>query len=339
MVDAPGLRSRRDPVGSKVTLLRTLSAPAGLAPSGLARPALQVRRSPVPTLRCRTIEEGDLDAVVRLLGHAFPARSEGYWRLGLARHVARPLAPHLPRYGYLLEADGEPAGVLLTLHTDQGFKPGGGQRCNLSSFYVDPRFRPQAALLDRIATRNRDITSLNVTPAPHTWPLLEANGYTRHVRGQILAVPSLAKRHAGISIRAVAADDSLDELDPGERRLVRDHVGYGCLGFLWSDGTRHAPLLLQPRRIGVARLVPRLRVPCLYVVYCGAIEDLPRLARPLGRLMVGRYRTPLLLVDAAGPVAGLPGRFFADRGVKYTRGPNPVTPGDLAYTEIVLFGP
>ena len=292
-----------------------------------------------PALRCRAIGEADLDAVVRLLGQAFPARSAAYWRRGFARHVARPLPADLPRYGFLLEADGEPVGVLLTLHTDQGFRPGGGVRCNLSSWYVDPRFRPQAALLDRLAMRNAGVTYVNVTPAPHTWPLLEATGYVRSVAGQILALPALARRHPGVSVRPVAAGDPLDDLDPYERRLLGDHIGYGCLGFVWSDGTESGPIVLQPRRIGLAGLLPGLEISCLQVIYCRSVADLPRIAAPLGRLMLTRHRTPLLLVDAAGPQAGLAGRFFEGRRVKYTRGPNPVAAGDLAYTEIVLFGP
>ena len=43
------------------------------------------------------------------------------------------------------------------------------------------------------------------------------------------------------------------------------------------------------------------------------------------------------LVDACAPVPGLVGRYFADVGPKYAKGPNPPWPGDLAFTEFVVF--
>ena len=45
-------------------------------------------------------------------------------------------------------------------------------------------------------------------------------------------------------------------------------------------------------------------------------------------------------IDANGPLVGLVGRFFADRRPKYYRGDGgPPRLGDLAETELVLFGP
>jgi hypothetical protein len=44
------------------------------------------------------------------------------------------------------------------------------------------------------------------------------------------------------------------------------------------------------------------------------------------------------MVDANGPVAGLGGRYFAERLPKYFRGPVEPRLGDLAYTEAALFG-
>ena len=44
------------------------------------------------------------------------------------------------------------------------------------------------------------------------------------------------------------------------------------------------------------------------------------------------------LVDASAAVPGLFGRYFPDIGPKYAKGPNPPAPGDLAFTEFVVFG-
>jgi hypothetical protein len=58
---------------------------------------------------------------------------------------------------------------------------------------------------------------------------------------------------------------------------------------------------------------------------------------------IGRYlllRTwPIFLADANGPINGLVGKYFADYGPKYFKGPVPPRLGDLSYTELVILGP
>ena len=64
-------------------------------------------------------------------------------------------------------------------------------RCNLSSWYVDPAFRAYATLLVSHALSHRDVTYLNVSAAPHTWPIIEAQGFARYCDGIFVAVPLL----------------------------------------------------------------------------------------------------------------------------------------------------
>ncbi|HXQ12728.1 MAG TPA: hypothetical protein VN805_17185 [Caulobacteraceae bacterium] len=45
--------------------------------------------SSLPKVRCRLIEETDLDAVANLLTRGFPARTRKYWTNALARLAAR----------------------------------------------------------------------------------------------------------------------------------------------------------------------------------------------------------------------------------------------------------
>ena len=56
-------------------------------------------------------------------------------------------------------------------------------RCNLSSWYVEPAFRTYAPLLVSHALRHKDVTYLNVSAAPHTWPIIEAQGFSRYSEG------------------------------------------------------------------------------------------------------------------------------------------------------------
>jgi len=51
-----------------------------------------------------------------------------------------------------------------------------------------------------------------------------------------------------------------------------------------------------------------------------------------------RRARPFLLIDANGPIPGLVGKYFDDRMPRYFRGPQQPRLGDLAYTEIAMFG-
>jgi len=47
---------------------------------------------------------------------------------------------------------------------------------------------------------------------------------------------------------------------------------------------------------------------------------------------------PLLLIDANGQIPGLVGKYFDQTMPRYFRGPTRPRLGDLAYTEIAMFG-
>ena len=295
-------------------------------------------KSEPKSVRCREIRSQDLDAVIALLKRGFPERLEPYWRRGLARQAARALPAGYPIYGYLLEVGGRPVGVLLTFYTATDFRAETTIRCNLSSWYVEPAYRSYATLLDRMPFRDPKVTLFNVTPAPHTRAMHEARGFVRYGLGQILAFPALCRARDEIRLRIVADLDGLDDLDPGERALVRDHLSYGCLCLVWSDGGRGHPLIFQHCQINLGKLLLGAKLPCLHLVYCASLDDLPRISAALGRILLFRFGVPWILLDAEGPIMGLVGRFFPGRAPRYARGPHPVGLGDLAYSEYVLFG-
>ncbi len=301
---------------------------------------LNVSRQPSVRVRCRQIEHDDLDAIVALLTKGFVDRTEDYWRRGLARHASRPQPPDCPLYGYMLESDGRPVGVLLTLHSvieEQGVS---SLRCNLSSWYVEPPFRAQAMMLDKAAQRQPSVTYLNVSPAPHTFALQEARGFQRYCKGQVFSVPALSRVPKDLSARLVTADDPLDDLSLRERTLLRDHADYGCVCIVVTQAEKSEPVIFLKRHIGpFKRTIGGGVVPCFQLVYCRDTADLPRFAGAVGRKLLMRFGIPWIVVDATGPLRGLFGYYFEGRAPKYFRGPVPVRLGDLAYTELMLFGP
>ncbi|WP_245460525.1 MULTISPECIES: hypothetical protein [unclassified Mesorhizobium] len=105
----------------------------------------------------------------------------------------------------------------------------------------------------------------------------------------------------------------------------------GCLSLICVCDGLALPLVLKPRRILHGH------VSCCQVVYCRSHADLVRCAGVVGRFLLRRGQL-LCLVDAMGPVPGLSGRYFPNKGIKYFKGPKSPSPGDLTFTEMVLFG-
>lgn len=299
----------------------------------------ETERSGNPRIRCRQIEPADLASVVSLLHAAFPERSAAYWERGLARLAARELPPGVPRFGYVLDRDGELVGVLLTIYAAVSDGAGTHLRCNLSSWYVAPEIRALGTLLDGQAMRDRSVTYLNVSPAPHTIGMHEARGFRRFCRGQMLAVPALGRPRRGASVRALGPTEDVDLPEP-PRALVRDHAGYGCLCLLCRDGAGSHVVILQRLSLKLSRRHTWLpRLPALQMVYGPAASELPRWLGAIGRHLLLRGEPPFLLLDVDARPPGIVGRHLDGWRPRYARGPHPVPVGDLSYTEITVFGP
>ena len=289
-------------------------------------------------LRCRPIEETDLDTVVGLLAAGFPERPQAYWCDGLARHVARGVPDGVPRYGYLLDHDGVAVGVLLTLYTRIADATGSHLRCNLSSWYVDPKFRAAAPLLDGRAMQDKSVTYLNISASVHTRAIHEARGFRAFVRGQLLAVPSLSRPQRGQRVE-LFSEGHAGILSPRERGLALDHAGYGSLVLVCRDATTARAVVLQPHRIkAVPRWSASPTLACYQIVFAPEPDTLAAWLGAIGRYLLLRHGVLFVMLDANGPLPGVVGRYLHGREPRYARGPHPVPIGDLSYTERVLFG-
>ena len=78
-------------------------------------------------------------------------------------------------------------------------------------------------------------------------------------------------------------------------------------------------------------------VPAMQLGYCRSIDDYVRCAGAIGRYLLRRGK-PVVIVDANGPIAALPGIYSEARGRKYFKGPHQPRLGDLADTELAIYG-
>jgi hypothetical protein len=287
-------------------------------------------------LRCREISEADLDAVADLLTRGFVGRSRHYWMQGLRRQAAREVPNGYPRFGYMLDNDGMPVGVLLLLYSS---RMNGGEtavHCNLSSWYVDPAFRNYAPLLTKIAQKNKEVTYLNISPATWTWPIIEAQGFNSYCSGLFFSLPVLSRLEPGLTVDTISPDaQAIEGLPDPEVELLASHAQYGCLSLVCrTPGGDPFPFILIPMRIRRGWIAP----PAMQLVYCRDIAEYVRCAGAIGRLLI-RHGKLSVILDSNGPVPGLVGIFFRARGRKYFKGPHRPRLADLTDTELVLYGP
>jgi hypothetical protein len=288
--------------------------------------------SVLPAIRCRQIDESDVPAVADLLRRGFPNRNRRFWRRALGELTRREPPPGLPKYGYLLETGGAPVGAILMICSAMRSGDRIAQRCNLSSWYVEPSYRTYAPLLVSQALRHKDVTYLNISAAPHTWPIIEAQGFSRYSEGILLCVPALhwASDSDKVEVLGADAEPPASAVDAFERNILKHHAGHGCISLWCVSGGRAYPFVFRPRLV-------KGFIPCAQLIYCRDMTDFARFSGAIGRYLARRGRG-IVIVDADGPIPGLVGIFRRGSKPKYFKGPQRPRLGDLAYTEYAILG-
>ncbi len=287
--------------------------------------------SPPPKIRARQIADADIETVVNLLTRGFDVRSRHYWQRALTKLKAHPTPDGLPKFGYLLESDGTPVGVVLLIFSTIPAANGKRTRCNVSSWYVEPEFRSYAPMLISQAIKHKNVTYVNVSPAAHTLRIIETQGFSCYCSGQFVGIPAMNVTCADSAARVTGVDVlPAVQFDYAEHELLSIHKAHGCLTLWCETPTGVHPFAFMPRLL-------KGLVPCAQLIYCRDVQEFVRFARPIGRYLTARGR-PFVLIDSNGPISGLVGKYFANKAPKYFKAPDRPRFGDLAYTEAVMFG-
>jgi hypothetical protein len=289
--------------------------------------------SPPARIRCREIEFADIDAAISILKQGFPNHHSNYWSRALARLTQYRGVPGLPKYGYLLEADDRPVGVLLVIYSEAPLGTQTIVRANIASWYVESQYRSHAAILTSRAHASREITYLQLTPARHVVPIIEAQGYRRYADGMFAAAALRCSSVRGAALRAVRKDlrEGAD-LSRAECAVLLDHQSFGCFSLYCTvDGRRHPFVFARRWRRTRFGWLPYARL-----VYCRGLDEFARFAGPLGRYLALRGM-PVVFMEANAPLPGVPGRFL-NEAAKFFKGPHQPRLGDISYTELAIFG-
>ena len=291
-------------------------------------------------IQCREIRSADIDLIASLLHAGFPERRRDHWLLTLNRLAAHSTPAGYPKFGYLLAIDGVPVGVLLIIFSSMVVGGETRVRGNVASWYVEPPFRSHATMLTSRALAHKNVTFVNITPARHTWPILEAQGFTAFGTGQFKAFSALCPGPRGARVTGVTADTAPgDDLSSADITLLLQHASYGCISVICTAAKRRYPFVfLRCTHEWKSTRVPlSLSLPYALLVYCRGLQEFVRFAGPLSRFLAWRGM-PMVFIESNGPIRGLLLGKFSLTGPKFFRGPHPPHIGDIAYTERVMFG-
>src|SRR5262249_62001546 len=99
-------------------------------------------------LAIREILESDSDPVIDLLVRGFP-RARRHWEVRLERLRKRATPLGTPQYGYILEVNGTPVGLVLVISSQRWVGDRQELFSNLSCWYGAPAYRSHATQLFR----------------------------------------------------------------------------------------------------------------------------------------------------------------------------------------------
>jgi hypothetical protein len=196
---------------------------------------------------------------------------------------------------------------------------------------VAPAFRSFGVSLVTRTLKLR-ATHTNVSPAPNVAPIFEALGYRKFCKGLFAAAPSLAGPWGRTGITRISPTSNPGSLAPADDlQMLRDHARFGCVSLWCETQDEGCPFIFRRRFV---KALPG--IPAAQLVFCDSMEQFGRLAGPIGRYLA-LHGMPFVIAPSDGPIPGLNGKYF-DNKPMYFLGSQPPPPGDLAYTEMALFG-
>jgi hypothetical protein len=276
------------------------------------------------------IDDTTLGHAFDLLGRGWPNRSRRFWELGLERlrAIGANAAANVPT-GYLLMAEKQPAGVVLTPATARVGARGEAQTIiNISSWYIDPPHRWLAPVMLRGILRGSPAVFTDLTPTERVQQMLPPLGFQALNDGEtIVVLPYAAMQRAARAAVVELSEVPEPAIAASTWKLLRDHARLGCLAAALADGSSWQPLLFKGRKIR--------NLPAAQLIYCESNSCLHGNLAAVARYLL-RHGTLLLAMDI--PLGGVaPGIERRHRGRRFARGGAFKDRTDYAGSELCLF--
>ncbi len=236
-----------------------------------------------------------------------------------------------PNLGWVLDQNGRIVGFLGAIHAEREIDGRPERFCNLTTMCVDPDHRAMAPFLVMAAARLPGCTVTDLSPRLSVRHLLEKAGFTPLDPARLIIPPLLNAASLVHGRPAITCDAGRirPALDPPLRRILDDHLPYGCLPVLLQRDGRHCLLLAKRRTL-------RRVVPLSEILFASAPDVLTRCIDAVAWTLAARQRT--LAVSADSRLFGTaPPRGIRLTGVAMVRSLR-LQPGriDNLYSELVL---
>jgi len=243
-------------------------------------------------LTIRPVDEGGLPSAAELLTKGFPQRGLAFWQKGLARLNAYCREQDFRSFGSFLVSKGKPVGVLLEIPSFDAVT--GEKVVNLSSWYVEEKFRWFAPKMLMQAISDENVTYTDFTPTPE---MVEFNGRlgfrTIASRQMFFALP-LAAVGWGSPARVLSFDKlPASALSRRERQVIRTHVDLGCTALVVQARDAHHPIVLD--------VIRRKNIPVARILYVENRRVIVDNIRPIARALLTRG-VPVLSVLAPSDI-------------------------------------
>ncbi|MCZ8313798.1 hypothetical protein [Phreatobacter sp.] len=265
------------------------------------------------------IERETLGEAHALLARGFPMRKPDFWTEGLERLMAHHAASGLGPIGQIMRMKGESAGVMLTIRSRRA---DGGSVVNLSSWYVDPRFRLLAPrMLTRVLEEPADVFT-DLTPSPAVTEMIGRFGFVQRHAGALLVALPVAAFVPGGGARIL---DGIP--DSAEAVMLAGHRDLGCLVLRLITDDGEMPLVVS--------VASRRGLPVARIIYATDLAAVRGAIGPIARHLLARGLAVLEL--PADPGDHVPGGWFTRRArPTFFRGTPPAAAVDHAYSEFVF---
>jgi hypothetical protein len=257
-------------------------------------------------LKLRAIDGDRLDGAAKLLAKGFPSRSLAFWRRGLCRLAAHNLSMGQPSVGTFLMEGERPVGILLTIPGKDALT--GRKVVNLSSWYVEERYRWSATRLIIAALADKEATYTDLTPTPTAARVNARFGFRSFdITSFLLALPFTAlvgaRRNRLVPLDAVPTGVIAEALMTD----LHKHRELGCVVTAIEADGRYHPVVFD--------IAVRLHVSLARVIFAEDMDLVKKNLGGLARLLIRRGVLLLALQMEAG--GRIPWAWAWKRGLCY----------------------